>query len=144
MSKDIVLFGRTGEFPYEDEPIEKLRSSTIGSPPVADRPNILANKVLKYFLTEKGSDPYSPEYGSNLFIPTQMADSYIPKFKMELVNEVKECASYFKKRRGTGENISIINIKNLRYRSEDYTTKIEVILEVITTKNRRARVTVGN
>lgn len=138
---DVKLYNRSGRFPYDDEPIEELDKLALDSDKVTSRKEIIANKVLKYFLTEKGSDFISPEYGVRSLPVDQMSEDYFPKFKLELEEDIRRCIEYFKKtERKHRERLARINVKKIRKRDEESHGKIELILDVITNKNNRASV----
>lgn len=138
---DIKLYDPSGRFPYDDEPIEEMDNVYLGSPTVTSRKQIIANKVLKYFLTEKGSDFLDPEYGVRSLPANQVAEEYFPKFKLELEEDIRRCVEYFRKRERSGkERLARINLKKLRKRDKDSEGKIELVLELTTNKNNRAQV----
>ena len=140
---DIKLYDPTGNFPYDDEPIEEMNNVYLNSPTVTSRQQIIANKVLKYFLTEKGSDFLDPEYGVRSLPADQMAEEYLPKFKLELEEDIRRCVEYFRKReRRNKERLARINVKKLRERDKGAEGRIELVLELITSKNNRVQVDV--
>lgn len=148
---DIRLYRTTGNFPLSPEPIEELEGTLLSTPKVSSRSEVLANKVLKYFLTDKGTDLLDKDYGSTCFQTTQISKKYLPLFKLEVKNDVDRCLQYFQKRDKGKERITQIILKDIKYidNSEKTATRafldtpwVSVALEVITNKNNRASVEV--
>lgn len=140
---DIQLYKRTGDFPYDEKLIEELDGVLLDSIKITNRRHVICNKVLKFFLTEKGSDLFNPEYGARSLPITQMDESYLPKFKLEFEEDIRRCLEYYKKsERKHKERLSRIRLKTLRMREDKTKTqaKVEIVIEIITNKNTRASI----
>lgn len=138
---DIKLYSRSGKFPYDEEPIEELDEGYLDASTVTSRLDIIANKVLRYFLTEKGTDQFSPEFGVKSLPISQMNESYFPKFKLEVEEDVSRCLNYYKNsERRHKERLARINIEEIRLRDEDKPGKVELVLEIVTNKSNRGTI----
>lgn len=148
---DLKLYKPSGDFPYRPRDIEILDPSLLDYPKVKSRSEILANKVLKYFLTNKGTDSFEPEYGTTVFNQNQVSEEYLQVFKLEIKEEIARCIKYFQAREKQGEKISRIILKDVRLIKEHDKTPdkktleipwVEIVMEIITTKGNRASIDV--
>ena len=120
---------------------------SVSSEPVAHSIEILAGKVVKYLLTAKGSDAFDPNYGGISLHHTQMSEDYLPKFRLEVLEDLANCADYI---RSTSEKqlddydtesdrlytINLIDIKYVVF------TRVDVYIEIISTNGKHHVVTI--
>jgi hypothetical protein len=139
---DIRLFKTTGT--YEDDDSEILQSAILSDTPANDLETI-ANKVVKFLLTYIGTDLIEPEYGGRAFHIKQISKQYLPRFYLELQQDISRCITYIhdveKDLDDTLEKLESINIKNIYYNSSLSPTRLDVYLEIITNFNTRTVVT---
>jgi hypothetical protein len=69
--------------------VDMLATPTSGS-------EVLANKVVKYLLTYRGSDAIEPYYGGTALHQTNFDESYIPQLRTMLLSDIADCISYIK------------------------------------------------
>jgi len=113
----------------------------LDTPVVSDRTEIIANKVIKYFLTEKGSDLLNPEYGVKSLPVSELSESHLPYFREELKEDINRCVKYFKNTEvRKSERLKKIILKKLRVREKNGSQKGEIVLEVVTNKNNKANI----
>lgn len=76
-----------------DEFYEKMVLSAIDSP-VTSSIEILGSKVVKFLLTERGSDAFNPDYGGVSMHHVQLSEEDMPKFRLEVLDDIAKCTEY--------------------------------------------------
>ena len=142
---DIRLYNNTGKYEaYTDA--SELTAKSKADDPNANGLEILANKVVKFLLTYKGTDALEPEYGGIALHYGQIAKSFMPRFTLEMQNDVYRCRAYLRSAEkllpNTREKIADIIIKDIRYNDRLSPDRVDVFIEIITNKNNRALVAI--
>lgn len=110
---------------------------------------ILGGKVVKFLLTEKGSDAFEPEYGGTALHHTQISQSFIPKLRLELLEDLDRCAQFIKRSDlniplySDAERLYALNLKDVQYNRQT-PNRLDVYLEIISTTGKREVVTITN
>lgn len=125
---------------------ERMELSS-SSEPVASSIEILAGKVVKYLLTARGSDAFDPDYGGTAFHYTQLSEAYIPKFRLEVLDDLSRCADYIRTKSEAQlsdydtetDRLYTINLIDIKY---TILTRIDVYIEIISTKGKHHVVTI--
>jgi phage baseplate assembly protein W len=85
-------------FKIDDERFYSLYGNQMkeASPqgPVVNGLEVVANKVVKYLLTIKGSDMVDPTYGCTLMEYTQITKNHLPRLQLELLSAIKNCKAF--------------------------------------------------
>ena len=94
----------------DDAKIYSTEASAMAEP-AADGLEVLANKVVKYMLTGKGSDAFNPDYGSTSMHHRQIERSYIPMLRLEIMEDLRRCLAFIK---ATEDNDSAVRIGDIQ------------------------------
>lgn len=144
---DIRLYNRTGI--YEDYTnASELTSKAKSYDANATGIEVIGNKVVKYLLTYKGTDALDPDYGGVALHYGQISKAFMPRFSLEMHNDVQRCKNFIRKTQrilsDSYEKMSDIILKDIRYNPSLTPDRVDVYIEIITTKNNRAIVAVSN
>ena len=93
MAKDLRYFIGT-DIMYDDLN-ENTAKATILAPPTTAG-EVLANKVVKYLLTYRGSDAIEPYYGGTALHQHAFSKSYITQLRTMMLSDITDCISYIK------------------------------------------------
>lgn len=112
---------------------------------------VLAGKVVKFLLTRRGTDAFYPNYGGIALHHGQICDAYIPKLRIEMLDDIDRCATYITQGESqlattdtTSERLHSINLKNLVYSQRQDPTRLDVYIEIIGTSGKREVVAITN
>lgn len=102
---------------------------------------ILGNKVVKFLLTLRGSDAFNPDYGGIALHHTQISEAYIPKLRLELMDDLDRCKDFIintsEKQLDTldteSDRLASLNLVDLVYTSR---TRIDAYIEIISTSGK--------
>lgn len=84
---DMRLYRPSGN--YEDvQKVSEEMDRVVPDDPTASGMEIIAGKVVKFLLTEKGSDAFNPDYGGTSMHWLQIAPQSLPQFKREVFQDV--------------------------------------------------------
>jgi len=143
---DIKLYSNTDK--YEDlQEISELMKSTVLDKNPASELEVMGNKAVKFMLTSIGSDALAPEYGGRSMFIMSMSREYLPKFRLEVENDLRRCTDFIKGSEvdlpaGT-EKLSNIRLKGIDYNYNISPSRIDVYIEIVTTKKNKALVSFG-
>lgn len=142
---DMRLYRPTGI--YEDvQKISEEMDRVVPDDPTATDMEVIAGKVVKFLLTEKGSDAFSPVYGGTSMHWLQIAPQSLPQFKREVFQDVQNCIKFLKTADLDydidGERLETINILKIVYDPVRTPNRVDVHLEIITTLGKRAVVAI--
>lgn len=95
--EDIKLFAYNKPFvANSNETFLEYGSNAITMPSAKDD-EVIINKVLKFLLTEKGTDLFDPEYGSNwVILSRSISIDNLDRLSIEVTNDIERCKSYLK------------------------------------------------
>lgn len=112
---------------------------------------VVANKVVKFLLTSYGSDPFDPDYGGVAFTHMQISKAYLPKLKLELLDDIERCATYINKGEAaqdadddSNETLYQITLQDLSYDPYTNPTRVDAYVEITTNSNKKAVVSITN
>ena len=142
---DVRLYNNTGTF--EDAyDISELTSKAFADDKNATNIEVIANKVVKYLLTSKGSDALDSEYGGVALHYGQISESFMPRFTLEMQNDVRRCKEFIRRSEmslsADMEKMSNIILRDIRYNFKTTPDRVDVYIEIITNKNNTAIVAV--
>lgn len=148
---DLKLFNKDSvvEFGTDKVKLNLLKSDTISAPAVS-RLEVLTNKVVKFLLTEYGSNAFDPTYGSNWVTMTQVAQPYIPKFIITVNSDIDRCISYIKAGEQDLSNsldkLQTVKFNGLEYSTLEptFTTQILISITIYTTLGNKAVFSLSN
>ena len=146
---DLKLYYNTykysDSFLYLDRGIEWEVSEEMASAPVdgkvAGYLNTLANKVVKFLLTSKGSDTINSEYGGNVSSSTWIHEGYRGRYEQELSQDIQRCISFIKSTETPGpdnERLRAVILDKLEYLPKHRPLDVHIFLRILTTKNNVA------
>lgn len=140
---DLRLYNPTGE--VEPDSFSEYTTQARVDDTIAKGIEVIGGKVVKYLLTGKGSDAFNPEYGGTALHHQQISRQHIPKLRLELLNDLRNCRKFIQdtEKDVHGERLSLLNLLNVRYREDLTPTRVDVHIEVITNRNNRAVVALG-
>lgn len=70
---------------------------------------------------------------------TQISQAFIPQLTLEVHDDVRRCTEFIKKIDGNDqERLLRINVLDIRYNARLSPDRVDVYLEILTTKNNRA------
>lgn len=132
---------------YEDiYQVTENMNRVLPDDPTATSIEVIAGKVVKFMLTEKGSDAFEPEYGSISMHYQQMSPSFLPQFKREVAMDVENCYRFIKKAEAAnnveGELLAKINVLKIVYDALRTPWRVDVYIEIITTYGKHAVVSI--
>ena len=114
--------------------------------PSAKSIEVIAGKVVKFMLTEKGSDAFNPDYGGTSMHYLQMSPAFMPQFRSEVYADVAACEAFIKNAELDseleGEMLDHINVVQILYDPVVSPDRVDVYLEVFTTYGKRAVVSI--
>lgn len=142
---DIRLYSRTGV--YVDYPdISELTKRETADSTTAQGIEVIANKVVKFLLTQKGSDALDPDYGGVALHYGQISESFIPRLTMELQNDIYRCRSFIKETEkflpDSVEKLKNLVLVKVKYNPRISPDRVDVYIEIITNKENRALVAI--
>jgi len=131
--RDLRLYKSTGN--YIRPSSEKMKEGTLADSGAGTALEIIANKVIKYLMTVRGTDPLDKEYGTRLLTYRHMSDSYLPKVRMEVEEDIASCIAFIKAHESVSAEDSLADIMliDVEY---DYVVDpltLHVYIEIITT-----------
>lgn len=95
--EDIKLFAYNKPFVANSNETFLEYSSNAITMPSAKDDEVIINKVLKFLLTEKGTDLFDPEYGSNwVILSRSISIDNLDRLSIEVTNDIERCKSYLK------------------------------------------------
>lgn len=114
-----------------DEAGDVLESSALSAAPAADL-EVLANKVVKYLLTGKGSCILSPEYGCFLTDYRSNALANKARFKLEALTAVANCASFIKSKETehTEAVLSSLTLEKIDFGSDKLRGRVDLYIKI--------------
>lgn len=93
MAKDLRYF--LGTDVMYDELNENTEMATLLAKPTTAG-EVLANKVVKYLLTARGTDAIEPYYGGTALHQTAISKNYITQLRTMMLSDITDCVSYIK------------------------------------------------
>jgi len=142
---DLRMYKPSGNFEDGQHNIE-IMESVLPEDSVARSIEVIAGKVVKYMLTEKGSDAFDPEYGGTSMHYLQLSPQYLPQFKHEVLLDVQNCERYIKETEEynnvTGERLHSIKLLRVSYEPQLLPGRVDVWLEIFTTLGKHACVAI--
>ena len=147
--KDIKLYYNTHIYTPSylgiERNIEWDVSEEVKSTPIDDKVvgylNTLANKVVKYLLTTRGSDIINPEYGGYGSSRTWIHEGFRARYIQELQNDIKRCTEYIQSKETPGPNnerLRTIIMEKIEYTPTHKPTDIHIYLRILTTQGNVA------
>lgn len=102
---------------------------------------ILAGKVVKFLLTERGTDAFNPDYGGVALHHVQISEDYLPKLRLELLDDLARCKDYIVNTSEaqlayndtTSDRLAILKLLDLRYTTR---SRIDAFIEIISTEGK--------
>ena len=129
---DLRLYNPTGNYTDQTNSSEYMQL-VRPEDPSASGIEVIAGKVVKYLLTGRGSDAFDPGYGGVSMHHTQISQAFIPQLTL------RRCTGFIKKTDGNDqERLLRINVLDIRYNARLSPDRVDVYLEILTTKNNRA------
>lgn len=135
---DLRLYNPTGNYADQTNSSEYMQL-VRPEDPSASGIEVIAGKVVKYLLTDRGSDAFDPGYGGVSMHHTQISQALIPQLTLEVHDDVRRCTEFIKRTDGNDqERLLRINVLDIRYNARLSPDRVDVYLEILTTKNNRA------
>ena len=132
---DLRLYNPTGNYTDQTNSSEYMQL-VRPEDPSASGIEVIAGKVVKYLLTGRGSDAFD---GGVSMHHTQISQAFIPQLTLEVHDDVRRCTEFIKKTDGNDqERLLRINVLDIRYNARLSPDRVDVYLEILTTKNNRA------
>lgn len=107
---------------------------------------VIAGKVVKFMLTEKGSDAFNPEYGGTSMHYLQISSDYLPRYQMEVMQDLENCLKFISESEiaasVTEDRIASIKLLDVSYDQYNTPTRVDVYIEIITMQGKRAVVAI--
>lgn len=102
---------------------------------------ILAGKVVKFLLTERGTDAFNPDYGGVALHHVQISEDYLPKLRLELLDDLARCKDYITNTSeaqlayndDTSDRLAILKLLDLRYTTR---SRIDAFIEIVSTEGK--------
>ena len=139
---DLRLYSPTGNYADRNNVSEYMQLVRPDDPSALDI-EVIAGKVVKFMLTSRGSDAFTPEYGGVSMHHTQISQTFIPQLTLEVHDDVRRCTEFIKSTDGNEqERLLRINVLDIRYNALLSPDRVDVYLEILTTKNNRAVVAI--
>lgn len=139
---DLRLYSPTGNYADRNNVSEYMQLVRPDDPSALDI-EVIAGKVVKFLLTSRGSDAFTPEYGGVSMHHPQISQAFIPQLTLEVHDDVRRCTEFIKSTDGNEqERLLRINVLDIRYNALLSPDRVDVYLEILTTKNNRAVVVI--
>lgn len=132
---DLKLFnsGSTVDFGVNNLVLNKLESDYITSP-TTSRLEDIANKVVKFLLTEYGSNAFDTTYGSNWIKLVQISQDYIPQYIMTISSDIESCVSYIKNNElslsTSIEKLYTVKFNGLEFSTAELSSNTEILISI--------------
>lgn len=144
---DLRLYSNTGTYDsYPD--ISEYTNRSKSDSNSATGIEVIANKVVKFLLTYKGTDALDPDYGGVALHYGQISEAFMPRFSMEMQNDVYRCRDFIRKTElalpSTAEKMQNILLQDIKYNPRISPDRVDVYIEIVTTLNNRALVALPN
>ena len=144
---DIRFYTDTGRY-FDLYKSDEYMQEVLPDAPSATSIEVIAGKVVKYLLTEKGTDAFDPLYGGTAMHYRQISTQFIPQLTFELYADVEACISYIKKTEENvgidGERLANVIVRDVRYDPVNSPDRLDVYIEVVTTYGKRTVVCINN
>lgn len=139
---DVRLY-RSGSY-VDYEKTSELTTKALADDTNASGLEVLGNKVVKFLLTQKGTDAFDPEYGGVALHYGQISKAFIPRLTIEMQNDISRCREFIRRTEaglasGT-EKIANIILKDIRYDPISLPDRVDVYIEIVTNQNNKALV----
>lgn len=142
---DMRLYCPTGIYDGVEKSSEEM-GRVVPDDPVADGIEVIAGKVVKFLLTEKGSDAFNPLYGGTSMHYKQISPTFLPQYKREVFQDVENCRKFLLEADleygVNGEKLQTINLLKVVYDPVRTPNRVDVYIEIITTFGKRAVVAI--
>lgn len=142
---DMRLYNPTGVYDGVERISERMER-VIPDDASASGIEVIAGKVVKFLLTEKGSDAFTPEYGGTSMHWQQIASASLPQFKREVFQDIQNCEKFLKSSDNAygvnGEKLLAINLLKVVYDPRVSPNRVDVYIEIVTTRGKRAVVAI--
>lgn len=142
---DMRLYSPSGIY-VDSQLVSEEMDRVVPDDPTATGMEVIAGKVVKFMLTEKGSDAFNQDYGGTSMHWLQIAPQSLPQFKREVFQDVQNCIKFLKNaeldNEVTGERLYTINLLRVAYDPRLSPNRVDVYLEIITTLGKRAVVAI--
>lgn len=142
---DLRMYKPSGNF-EDTRSNTEVMSAVNAEDSTATSIEVIAGKVVKYMLTEKGSDAFDADYGSTSMHYVQLSPDYLPQFKREVLIDVENCQRYIKEKETDysvdGERLYTIELLDIRYEPWLTPGRVDVYIEIVTTYGKRACVAI--
>lgn len=135
--KDLRIYTNTGIFEGSTKESEFIVPSPLVTSPVG-RFETIAGKIVKFLLTTIGSDVSDPTYGSYITTYSNISLRYLPRMRMEIIEDLGRCAEYVRRTERAHpveyERFRAVKLKDLIFQT-DIRNRLDIFLEVSTTHN---------
>lgn len=142
--RDIRLYTTTHIFSGTDGSSEFMRPTPLADNPTG-RMETLANKVVKFMLTSRGSDALNPSYGSYLPTYTMVSSAYLPKMQLEVQEDLHRCVKYIRDTERTlpadVERLVAVEMVDFKYDQENSRGRIDIYLRIRTSQGNNSLLT---
>ena len=139
---DVRLYS-TGSY-VDYEKTSELTKKALADDVNASGLEVLGNKVVKFLLTQKGTDAFDPEYGGVALHYGQISKAFIPRLTIEMQNDISRCREFIRRTEAglaSGvEKISNIILKDIVYDPISLPDRVDVYIEIVTNQNNKALV----
>ena len=142
---DMRLYCPTGVYDGVEKSSEEM-GRVLPDDPVSNGIEVIAGKVVKFLLTEKGSDAFDPLYGGTSMHYKQISPAFLPQYKLEVGQDVENCLKHMLQadmEYGVeGEKLQNINLLRVAYDPITSPNRVDIYIEIITTLGKRAVVAI--
>ncbi|MCB5270532.1 MAG: hypothetical protein LHW56_01655 [Candidatus Cloacimonetes bacterium] len=138
--QDLRIYRRTGNFDVIYQGAEEMEGSLLSEAPAAAI-EVLANRVVKFMLTSRGTDVFDSDYGSYLPTYTQVAQSLVPRMRLEVMDDLKRCQAYLQQADQEQDNsykLFSLTLREFRYDPTKDRGRIDVVIEVLSVEGEKA------
>lgn len=132
---DLKLFdyNETIRFGADGTQLDRLASASISSTE-SGRLETIVNKVVKFMMTEYGSDPFDTEYGSRWSTTMQLSRDFAPQYIVMVTNDLDRCIAYIKNAEKTLassiEKLYTVQFNGLEFNNVDESISSEVLISL--------------
>ncbi len=142
---DMRLYCATGIYDGVEKTSEQM-DRVVADDPVTTGIEVIAGKVVKFLLTEKGSDAFNPLYGGTSMHYKQISPTFLPQYKLEVFRDVENCRKFLMEAdleyEVDGEKLQTLNLLKVVYDPLRSPDRVDVYIEIITTLGKRAVVAI--
>lgn len=145
---DLRLYRRSGRYETVARRVAEIQAEVAAGADTARGVECIAGKVVKYLLTQQGSDAFAPDYGGTALHVAQIAATHLPRLRLDVQADILRCVAYLSRAEqelpAGAERLQTVTLLGVDYDPAARSGGVSVRIEILTTRGNRALVALGN